>query len=578
MAEIRANKKSVSDYLKSGAQSKFLIPDYQRPYSWTVDEISALWDDILTSYEEDKNSDFFCGTVVTFKNADNENEIIDGQQRTTSLLLLLRAIYTTLEQSETGLKNDIEKCLWEVNRTSGEPNKDNCLITSKVATDEHNEEFINILKTGNANTKDNNYAKNYGLFVEKVKDRTTENPTGWADLCGYILDKIILFPIECEDQNTALRIFSTLNDRGMSLSDADIFKAKIYNHLSDKNLRDKFIEQWKELEEETKSSGIEIQDLFYYYMWTLRARERRDISTTTPALRKYFARDKFAKLYDKNTILEIEKLSDLWKIIYNREELEDYDFSKSIEIKKMFDILKQYSNEYWKYVVSTYFLSHYKKDNFRDIFLRFLQKLTAYIVARLSINPTLNAVKTDFLYLNRDAESDECPDFYKEFSEEDKINLENSLLKEIRMYHKATRPLLYMIAYNNNSQTDLLPDRIEVEHILPRKWTNTNLFGVNRKDVESQIESLGNKILLEKKTNIQAGNKSFHEKCERYYKGSKIAVVNELSKFPCDNFTPDDIQNRKVELKNELMDIFGKWYLFDKKKEKEEPLSEPTDE
>lgn len=107
-----------------------------------------------------------------------------------------------------------------------------------------------------------------------------------------LLNQAILLPITADTQDTALTIFSTLNDRGLPLSDADIFKAKIYNQLS-VDQKSAFIDKWKELDEQATETNESIQQLFYYNMFYLRALEQ-DTNTTTPGLRKYYAANKFS--------------------------------------------------------------------------------------------------------------------------------------------------------------------------------------------------------------------------------------------------------------------------------------------
>lgn len=75
-----------------------------------------------------------------------------------------------------------------------------------------------------------------------------EYPAYFAYLPTRILNNCILLPIEAESQDTALRIFSTLNDRGKPLSDTDIFKAQFYKHYSSLGKKDEFIRRWKDLE------------------------------------------------------------------------------------------------------------------------------------------------------------------------------------------------------------------------------------------------------------------------------------------------------------------------------------------
>lgn len=105
-----------------------------------------------------------------------------------------------------------------------------------------------------------------------------------------LLNQAILLPISADSQDTALTIFSTLNDSGLPLSDADIFKAKIYNNLEETRKAD-FISRWRTLEKEAAEAHESIQQLFYYYMFYLRAYSG-DVSSTTPGVRKYYSEKK----------------------------------------------------------------------------------------------------------------------------------------------------------------------------------------------------------------------------------------------------------------------------------------------
>ena len=129
-----------------------------------------------------------------------------------------------------------------------------------------------ILETGEVNEKlEDNYSKNYNQILELIEEKSVENALMIYQFIYALLNQVIILPITADSQETALTIFSTLNDRGLPLSDADIFKAKIYNHLQSKEEKKEFIEKWKELEENTQNISENIQKLFYYYMFYLRA-------------------------------------------------------------------------------------------------------------------------------------------------------------------------------------------------------------------------------------------------------------------------------------------------------------------
>ena len=93
---IEVNKQSVKQLLETGKEKKFVIPEYQRPYAWSDEQIQTLFDDLAEYTGNNTESTYFLGTIVAYENENGEQEIIDGQQRITSLFLLLRAIYTKL--------------------------------------------------------------------------------------------------------------------------------------------------------------------------------------------------------------------------------------------------------------------------------------------------------------------------------------------------------------------------------------------------------------------------------------------------------------------------------------------------
>lgn len=105
---IEVQKQSVKQLLESGKSHPFVIPEYQRPYAWTDDQVITLfedlWDFASNQVEEGDLKTYFLGTVVSYENEKGEQEIIDGQQRITSLFLLLRAIYTKLQATDTKSK------------------------------------------------------------------------------------------------------------------------------------------------------------------------------------------------------------------------------------------------------------------------------------------------------------------------------------------------------------------------------------------------------------------------------------------------------------------------------------------
>lgn len=553
---IEVNKQSVKQLLETGKNSKFVIPEYQRPYAWTDEQIQTLFDDLVEYTENNNESTYFLGTIVSYENDNNEQEIIDGQQRITSLFLLLRALYSKLESmietpESKNFKAQIESALWEQDELTAAVDFEKTLISSKVMGDDGNEVFSQILITG-ITIKDakDNYSQNYNQLVSLIEEYATSQPELLYWFIRNVLNKAILLPITADSQDTALTIFSTLNDRGLALSDADIFKAKIYNNL-DKGGKVEFIKTWQQLDEDAGDANESIQRLFYYYMFYLRAVEN-DRNTTTPGVRKYYSKNNFERLYQNDVLEQLSIILNLWIVINNRVEIDDEEWSKNIEINQALDSLTSYPNEFWKYPVVIYYLKYYKNDNFEVEFLAFLKKLFAVLSARYIVTPTINAVKRGILNLNAEIINSTKPKF-------DFNNIDEKELKDkIKNAHRNTvRMILKSLAYQH--QDELLPESWEIEHILPQKWQSTYFTDSSDQDIKELVEHIGNKIPFEKKLNIIASNGYFQQK-QKSYEQSKVQILQNLSESN-DKWGLDEIRERDIRISDELFNLLIDWGL-----------------
>jgi len=561
---ISVNKQTIEQFLLNARTKPFIIPDYQRPYSWTSDQINTLFKDIweFTCNEggTDKEGTYFLGSIVFYENKNGEQEIIDGQQRITSIFLLLRAIYTKLskpkEKTEEAKNfiNKIEPLIWKTNKLTGKVEYSSILLNSKVISETENEVLKKILETGEVNERlEDNYSKNYNQILELIEEKSVENALMIYQFIYALLNQVIILPITADSQETALTIFSTLNDRGLPLSDADIFKAKIYNYLQSKEEKKEFIEKWKELEENTQNISENIQKLFYYYMFYLRALEN-DRNTTTPGLRKYYSTNKFERLLKNNVLDELKKILNIWEIIVNSTQfIENESWSENKDILKALNILTSYPNEFWKYPVIVYYLVHKDKKDFEEKFLKFLRKLYVELLKKYIESPTINAVKSNILKLNAEIINSDKPVFdFKSLSEDE-------IKEKIKIPHRnAVRMLLKTLAYDYDIQDELLPEKWEIEHILPVKWENSYDLRENEKIAKEKIEHLGNKTPFEKKLNIIATNNYFSKKKLSYSK-SKIEMTKEIGKTKSDKWDLDDIVERDVRMTDRIVNILKLW-------------------
>ena len=555
------NKQSVKVLLQSGIERPFLIPEYQRPYAWNFDQVDTLfadlWDFTESTGGPERSATYFLGSIVSFVNERNEQEIIDGQQRITSLFLLLRAIYTKLINGAKTPEakhfiSEIEKCIWRTNKLTGEVDHSEILIRSEVVSKDSNVILRSILESGKADEKARDgYSQNYLRFQKLFDEASSNSPMMIYNFIYALLNQAILLPITADDQDTALTIFSTLNDRGMPLSDADIFKAKIYNQTP-KDMKELFIENWKDLDERASYAGESIQQLFYYYMFYLRAKDG-DSNSTTPGVRKYFLANKATRLHAHELMGNLQVILNLWTVVSKREAIEGELWSKNQEILRSLDILSSYPNEFWKYPVINFYLSHKQEEQFEEQFLLFLHKLIASLLTRYLMAPTINAVKADILKLNVEIVNTMHPRFT--FRDMDMTQLPAAIKAPNR---NAVRMMLKMIAYLDAEEKELLPVSWEIEHIFPQKWQANYFTDIPDDVIRDKIEHIGNKIPFEKKLNIVAGN-GYSGKKKEYYAKSGIAVTKKMSVSPIQEWGLDDITERDVKVSDLLQQTFNKW-------------------
>lgn len=575
MSKLNIDQKTIAG-LFADKKSDFLIPDYQRPYAWEDTECQTLWEDIFTfafpdndCTKFDSDSDeYFLGPIVTFKNDNNKMEVIDGQQRLTTLMLLLRAFYEKFgnmqDENSKKTRENLEKCIWKTDEF-GTPDKTKLKIDSEVATDNDKDEFLNILKSGSVpDTMKSKYAVNYRFFQKQINDFLQKYPGYFSYLPTRILNNCILLPIEAESQDTALRIFSTLNDRGLPLSDADIFKAQFYKYYTKKGEKDEFIKRWKELEELCNKifhpiTGTPMDELFTRYMYFERASQKIK-SSTTEALRKFYERDSYALLKKDKTFDNLIELANFWKDVSVQS---TERFSEKV-LRRLY-VLNYAPNGMWNYFVSVYFMKNKDENGLLDDtkFYNFLNKITAFIWTYAVVNPGVNALRTPvYAEMVNVVEGKDI-----EFAE---FKFESELVKaKINNYdftngRPITKSMLTWWAFNDDAQSLLSLETVfEIEHIFARKRQE------NEKSLSSskKLESLGNKALLEKKINIRASDYRFEDKT-KYYRGfindkgqvkegTKIIELVNLANTKSD-YTETDINNRDENIIDTFIDYLKK--------------------
>lgn len=580
MAELKVDKKTIIE-LFSSKDAYFLIPDYQRPYAWDETHCETLWNDLKEFTLPDNNADnfnkddeYFLGPIVTCRN-DGKKEVIDGQQRITTLLLLLRSFYekfkTRGEKEPKAVAAGIRKSIWE-NLEFDEVNYERLKIDSQVATDTEKDELIEILKKGETTPgQKSRYAKNFNYF-KMIDEFSRQSPTNVYYFANRVLNNCILLPIEAESQDTALRIFSTLNDRGLPLSDSDLFKAKLYKFFGEIGTKDYFIAAWKELEKicqetfitsSTAKSRSPVDDLFYNFMFYDRVlKNNRD--STLESLRKYYEKDNYQLLRSEENFKLFQDLAYFW---YDVQRQNGNRFSPET-LKRLF-ILNYAPNNMWMYFVSVYYFTQRdSQDTLEEAqFCEFLDKLTIFTMAYHIIKPGTTALRTPYFQEMVKLAKNQPITFGDYKFKKDVLK---ELLDNYTFTHNKpiTKSLLVWWAFQRqNQEVPSLSEAFDVEHIYSRRRQQSEPSDVS----DVLLESIGNKSILEKSINVRASDYKFIDK-KKYYQGlrgtrnrnKKPTMINDLLEL-CKNkndFTGADIKERQETILGAFIDNLEKHGLI----------------
>jgi uncharacterized protein with ParB-like and HNH nuclease domain len=260
-------KISGAEYpLKDIFSSKFAysIPPYQRPYAWTEEEAGTLLDDLFDFYRTEMEDDYFLGSIVLIKQDDAPDaQVIDGQQRLTTLTILFAVIASLLAERD---RRDYEEFIREQgNKAKG------LLASPRLTLRKKDQPFfekyiqsINIddmMKIDTTNLKDEaqyHILKNCHLLKDRISAELLDNDS-LTKFGEFLVRRCFLVAVCTPSQQSAYRVFSVMNSRGLDLLPTDIIKSDVLGKIP-QNKQDAYTTKWEDLEQQTGRNGF--NDLF----------------------------------------------------------------------------------------------------------------------------------------------------------------------------------------------------------------------------------------------------------------------------------------------------------------------------
>lgn len=600
--------KKIGDYLTLEEASIFSIPEYQRAYSWEIKQCDKLWQDIENFKDSEGTDPYFFGTIIiNCQDNDTKLSLIDGQQRTTTFILLCKAlllrILKAIEETEDDKdsknlnmalslkRNRLIKMLYKVGDNDLYPlledlgnarenkilenNSINELYKDELQTIIHGKDFETIeenvvkIKYKQKDNKYTNFFRNFKFFYGKLEDLSPSDINVFTE---YILDKSEIIEIRSWNVEQAISMFNSLNSDGMPLLDSDIISAKLYSNSKDS--REKFNKNWSELmnvvSDLEKNKVTDIDSVLMQYMYIKRSidkayiSDKGAISVTTPGLRRYYTEINRQLLEDSlDFTYNLLKISKIWL------EIKDYS---------IIELCSKFNENFKLYLISYLYrfepetITESKVNEFAESLLKLFSVLelvdTGYSSSKFKtylfgLNIKLVDRNIDISEINQSIHDH----INKEWSREE---IKNSALN----YTKNSLVFLneYLVCKENSEDFDLT-EKYEIEHIMPSSGKNIDQIredaGIdNREEFLEVVNKLGNKTLLEENVNRSIGNAWFRTKIQnsvkdkRGYKDSRFALTKQiLSEFEGQEntlWTVKDIEERTdVSTERIIKYIFG---------------------
>ena len=556
--EIRSNLQTAGQIFKT--DFKYKVPPHQRNFSWTLDEVEQLWEDLYEAIQEDR-SEYFMGTIVVQEDRESKiRTIIDGQQRLATLTMIFSAIRAVYHAKDDDRDAEIymEYLGMKDRRTRD--------VESRLTLNELNDRHFKRLVIDNienddlkAATKDKAQGQSNLLlsraaqFIRSAIQNMVRDEKNFEnyliELEEFIANRVVLICVVVGDEADAYLIFETLNDRGLELSISDLLKNYVFGRAGNSLMEVR--RQWDEIALLLGDRNI-TQFLRHYWLSKYGVVRERDLYK---AMKQKFV--------SKNAVLriitELRDAADKYAAIFSADHSlwEGYSTNcmKDLNTLQLFNIsqfrplilasLDVMTLDQVQKVVHIIVIVSIRYSIIGSLGTGNIEK--AYSDASISVrNKEADTPAKVFSLLNKI-----CPDdtrFKEDFSQKSigKSNLARYILSCI------------VNEKESNKVRELIRDetKITLEHIMPKTRNQNWLYAAeSEEEYNEHVNRLGNLTLMEKSINRAAGSISFLEKKEQAYSLSEITLNKELCNYSV--WTVSEIECRQKDLADIALKVWS---------------------
>ena len=526
----------------------FRIPGYQRPYAWTTEQVGELLDDIRTACGDtdkpEEQSPYFLGSIVLIKDPQKPDaDVVDGQQRLTTLTILLSVLR---DLAGTDMASFIHSYVGQKgNPITGAPDifrltpreKDGAFFRAMIQSEGSTNNLPGVQGLKDAKAR---MVENATFFREKLSSMSSEQR---RKLTVFIANRCYLVVVAASDQESAFRIFSVMNSRGLDLSAADILKADIIGKLPPEQ-QEKYTATWEAAEEDLGRERF--ADLFAHIRMIHRKQKMQ--GTLVAEFREHV--ETAAK---PATFIE----KDLLPYADAYQEITDQSFqsyANAGEINRKLVHLSRLDNADWQ---PPALAAIARRRDDPDFLLRFLSDLErlAYGFFLARKDPSDRIRRYGQLLGTMENGDDLFADVSPlQLTADEKSAARQTLNGDIYTVTRIRLPLLLRLDELLSQGSATYSHAVNsVEHVLPQNPGAGSQWLKDFNDEELRVRwvhKLANLVLLTRRKNAQAGNYDFSDKKKKYFSTqagvSNFALTSQVLNEPV--WTEDVLVRRQADL------------------------------
>lgn len=534
----------------------YYIPVYQRPYAWTEEETETLFDDLIDFFKKEPNDNYFLGSIVLVKEDEKPHaEVIDGQQRLTTLTILLAVITSYLSgDNRSNCSKYLSEPGNELEGLAPQPR-----LHLRPRDQDFFNKYIQKIKLDDLLSSDeealDNESKrhiraNCGLLKKKMEAEFSKDSNRVADFCKFVVTRCYLVVVYTASQQSAFRIFSVMNSRGLNLMPIDIIKSDIIGQIPEEEQKE-YTDKWEDLEVQTTRAGF--NDVFTH---------TRMIFAKTKAkqnLLEEFREHVLQQATPKQLIDEIlEPYAEAYTILVNKK----YVATKNAEqVNQYLFWLNKIDNSDWMPSAIKFMAEHKNEPDYILWFIKKMERLASFLhITAKDVNHRIERYKLLLEEMEHNPHhSIDDPLTTIELTNKEKKEFISALDGEVYNLTGIRRNFVILrlneFVSDGAAKFDFEPNVLTIEHVLPQTVAPESMWVKLWSDVsdrEKWLNRIANLVPLTRKKNAEAQNYDFDKKKEKYFTGKNGTTTYPLTTqvISQNTWTPEIVSERQKTLLN----------------------------